>query len=55
MHLCEHYLEHFPKGAPVRPLRINHKVLSVAFGGECVLGAPWPDAPLNWKGGLVNV
>ena len=55
MHLCEHYLEHFPKEAPVRPLRVNHKVLSVAFGGECVLGDPWPDAPLNWKGGLVHV
>ena len=48
-------LDHFPKEAPVRPLRVNHKVLSVAFGGECVLGDPWPDAPLNWKGGLVHV
>ncbi|MCM1233112.1 MAG: hypothetical protein NC489_23575 [Ruminococcus flavefaciens] len=48
-------LEFFPKGAPVRPLRINTKVLSVAFGGECVLGVPWPEAPLNLKGGLVHV
>ena len=48
-------LEHFPKGAPIRPLRINSKVLSVAFGGECVLGDPWPEAPLNWKGGLAHV
>ncbi len=48
-------LEHFPKGAPIRPLRINTKVLSVAFGGECVLGDPWPEAPLSWKGGLLHV
>ncbi len=48
-------LEFFPKDAPIRPLRINARVLSVAFGGECVLADPWPDAPLNWKGGLVHV
>lgn len=48
-------LDFFPKDAPIRPLRINGKVLSAAFGGECVLGDPWPDAPLNWKGGLVHV
>ena len=48
-------LDFFPKEAPIRPLRVNSKVLSVAFGGECVLGDPWPDAPLNWKGGLVHV
>lgn len=48
-------LEFFPKDAPIRPLRINSKVLDLAFGGECVLGDPWPDAPLNWKGGLVHV
>lgn len=48
-------LEHFPKDAPVRPLRINAKVLSVAFGGKCVLGDPWPDEPLNLRGGLAHV
>lgn len=34
-----------PKNAPVRPLRINAQVLSVAFGGDCKTGDPWPDAP----------
>ena len=48
-------LDFFPKGVPIRPLRVNSKVLSVAFRGQCVLGDPWPDAPLNWKGGLVHV
>ena len=48
-------LDFFPKSAPIRPLRINSKVLSAAFGGKCVLGDPWPDAPLNWKGGLAHV
>ena len=44
-----------PKNAPVRPLRINAQVLSVAFGGNCKTGDPWPDAPLMLKGGLVHV
>lgn len=48
-------LERFPRGAPVRPLRINSQVLSVAFGGECVTGDPWPDEPLKLKGGLAHV
>ena len=48
-------LDFFPKDAPIRPLRVNSKVLSVAFGGECVLGDPWPDAPLQLKGGLAHV
>lgn len=48
-------LDFFPKDAPVRPLRVNSKALSAAFGSECVLGGPWPDAPLNWKGGPVHV
>jgi hypothetical protein len=48
-------LDIFPSGAPIRALRINPQVLSVAFGGECVPSDPWPDAPLNLKGGLVHV
>ena len=44
-----------PKNAPVRPLRINAQVLSVAFGGDCKTGDPWPDAPLPLKGGFVHV
>lgn len=44
-----------PKNAPVRPLRINAQVLSVAFGGDCKTGDPWPDAPLTLKGGFVHV
>ena len=48
-------LEHFPPNAPIRPLRINARVLSVAFGCECVLGDPWPEEPLRRKGGLAYV
>lgn len=48
-------LERFPRGAPVRALRINHQVLAAAFGDLCVTGDPWPDEPLRWKGGLVHV
>ena len=44
-----------PKNAPVRPLRINAQVLSVAFGGDCKTGDPWPGAPLTLKGGFVHV
>ena len=47
-------LDFFLKDAPIRPLRVNSKVLSVAFGGECALGDPWPDAPLQMKGGLAH-
>ena len=48
-------LEHFPPNVPIRPLRINARVLSVAFGGECILGDPWPEEPLRRKGGLAHV
>ena len=48
-------LDYFPRDIPVRPLRINSRVLSIAFGGECVLGDPWPEEPLKQKGGLVHV
>ena len=48
-------LDFFPKDSSIRPLRVNSKVLSVAFGGECALGDPWPDAPLQMKGGLAHV
>lgn len=48
-------LERFPRGAPVRALRINAQVLSVAFGGACAVGDPWPDEPLSRKGGLIHV
>jgi len=48
-------LDYFPRDIPVRPLRINARVLSVAFGGECVLGDPWPEEPLKRKGGLAHV
>ncbi len=48
-------LDIFPEGAPVRALRINGKVLSVAFGSACTVSDPWPDAPLNLKGGFVHV
>ena len=44
-----------PKNAPVRPLRINAQVLSVAFGGDCKTGDPWPDAPLTLNGGFIHV
>jgi hypothetical protein len=48
-------LERFPRGAPVRALRINAQVLSLAFGGACAIGDPWPDEPLKLKGGLAYV
>lgn len=48
-------LDYFPRDIPVRPLRINSRVLSIAFGGKCVLGDPWPEEPLKQKGGLVHV
>ena len=48
-------LDYFPRDIPVRPLRINARVLSVAFGGECILGDPWPEEPLRRKGGLAHV
>lgn len=48
-------LDYFPKERPVRLLRINSRVLSIAFGGKCVLGDPWPDEPLKLKGGLAHV
>ena len=48
-------LDILPQGAPVRPLRITPQALSVAFGGECATGDPWPEEALSWKGGLVHV
>lgn len=48
-------LDIFPRGAPIRALRINAQVLSVAFGGACTMGDPWPDEPLKVKGGLAHV
>ena len=36
-------------------LRVNAQVLSIAFGGACVTGDPWPDEPLKGKDGLVHV
>lgn len=48
-------LDHFPHGAPIRALRINAQVLSVAFGGACTVGDPWPDEPLSLKGRPVHV
>lgn len=48
-------LERFPRGVPIRALRINAQVLSVAFGGACATGDPWPDEPLRAKGGLIHV
>ena len=48
-------LDILPRGLPIRPLRINAQVLSIAFGGACVTGDPWPDEPLKGKDGLVHV
>lgn len=48
-------LENFPRGAPIRALRINRQVLAAAFGKKCVAGDPWPNEPLKWKGGLLHV
>ena len=48
-------LDCLPRDIPLRPLRINSRVLSVAFGGKCVLGDPWPEEPLRRKGGLTHV
>jgi len=48
-------LEQFPRGAPVRALRINHQVLAAAFGDRSITGDPWPDEPLRRQGGLVHV
>lgn len=48
-------LDIFPKGVPIRALRINAQVLSVAFGGASVPGDPWPEEPLIRNGSLVHV
>ena len=48
-------LDILPRGLPIRPLRVNAQVLSIAFGGACVTGDPWPDEPLKGKDGLVHV
>lgn len=48
-------LDIMPKEAPIRPLRINGQVLSVAFGGKCFTSDPWPDTALTLKGAPVHV
>ncbi len=48
-------LDQFPRGSPVRALRINTHVLAAAFGEGFSTGDPWPDEPLRWKGGLIHV
>ena len=48
-------LDQFPRGAPVRALRINTQVLTAAFGENFSTGDPWPDEPLRWKGGMIHV
>ena len=47
-------LDVLPQGAPVRPLRITPQALSVAFGGECTTGDPWPEEPLQHVSGGRN-
>ena len=47
-------LDVLPQGAPVRPLRITPQALSVAFGGECATGDPWPEEPLQHVSGGRN-
>ena len=48
-------LDVLPRGLPVRPLAVNPRVLSVAFGADCATGIPWSDEPLHTKDGPVHV